>query len=96
MQSIAGQVFARYAWILTSFPLVLPSDCRLLPASVPYSSIIQNVCWSCFCFRENYARRDAHVERNVFATTQAGVSVPTDWNNALDVLAYGSPEQVQE
>ncbi|KAJ8426686.1 hypothetical protein Cgig2_018777 [Carnegiea gigantea] len=46
--------------------------------------------------RENYARRDAHVERNVFATTQAGVSGPTDWNNALDVLAYGSPEQSVE
>ncbi|GAB4831233.1 Protein MICROTUBULE ORGANIZATION 1 [Ancistrocladus abbreviatus] len=47
-------------------------------------------------FRENYANPELHMERNLLPHSLAGISGPTDWNEALDIIAYGSPEQSVE
>lgn len=37
---------------------------------------------------------DLHMERHTMPSTTATVSGPADWNEALDIISYGSPEQV--
>ncbi|XP_011096260.1 protein MOR1 isoform X1 [Sesamum indicum] len=45
--------------------------------------------------RENYGHSEVHTERLPITRTYSGVG-PTDWNEALDIIAYGSPEQSVE
>jgi hypothetical protein len=33
---------------------------------------------------------------HLMSNTHAGVSGPTDWNEALDIISFGSPEQVSK
>ncbi|KMT05585.1 hypothetical protein BVRB_7g168280 [Beta vulgaris subsp. vulgaris] len=42
---------------------------------------------------EHYAHPELHLERNPLPRVHAGVTGPTDWNEALDIVAYGAPEQ---
>ena len=44
--------------------------------------------------REQYVHPEMHMERNLLPRVHAGVSGPTDWNEALDIIVYGAPEQV--
>ncbi|KMT04298.1 hypothetical protein BVRB_8g183730 [Beta vulgaris subsp. vulgaris] len=46
--------------------------------------------------REHYAQPELHMERNPLPRVHAGVTGPTDWNEALDIIAYGAPEQSVE
>lgn len=46
--------------------------------------------------RENYAHPELHMERNSFPRVHASISGPTDWNEALDIIAHGAPEQSVE
>ncbi|KAL0353122.1 UNVERIFIED_CONTAM: protein MOR1 [Sesamum angustifolium] len=45
--------------------------------------------------RENYGHSEVHTDRLPITRTYSGVG-PTDWNEALDIIAYGSPEQSVE
>ncbi|KAI3456298.1 hypothetical protein Pfo_012961 [Paulownia fortunei] len=45
--------------------------------------------------RENYGHSEVHTDRLPMSQTYSGVG-PTDWNEALDIIAYGSPEQSVE
>ncbi|KAF2613516.1 hypothetical protein F2Q70_00008383 [Brassica cretica] len=44
--------------------------------------------------RQNYSEQV--LERNPVPQTIAGVNGPTDWNEALDIIMFGSPEQVSD
>ncbi|CAO2842672.1 unnamed protein product [Amaranthus hypochondriacus] len=46
--------------------------------------------------REQYVHPEMHMERNSLPQVHAGVSGPTDWNEALDIIVYGAPEQSVE
>lgn len=46
--------------------------------------------------REHYVHPEIHMERNSLPRVHAGVSGPTDWNEALDIIAHGAPEQSVE
>ncbi|KAL6992610.1 Protein MICROTUBULE ORGANIZATION 1 [Sarracenia purpurea var. burkii] len=46
--------------------------------------------------RENYGHSELHMERPSIPRTTATVNGPTDWNEALDIIEYGSPEQSVE
>ncbi|KNA20108.1 hypothetical protein SOVF_055370 [Spinacia oleracea] len=46
--------------------------------------------------REHYIHPELHIERNSLPRVHAGVSGPTDWNEALDIIAHGAPEQSVE
>ncbi|XP_074307660.1 protein MOR1-like isoform X2 [Silene latifolia] len=46
--------------------------------------------------REHYAHPELHIERNPLPRVNVGVSGPTDWNEAIDVITYGAPEQSVE
>ncbi|KAK9681891.1 hypothetical protein RND81_10G035200 [Saponaria officinalis] len=43
--------------------------------------------------RESYAHPELHIERNPLPRMHPAVSGPTDWKEAIDVIAYGAPEQ---
>ena len=47
-------------------------------------------------FREMYAPQEPQMERHhhPLARPSGGVIGPTDWNEALGIITYGSPEQV--
>lgn len=45
------------------------------------------------CHRENYGHPEVHIDRLPMPQPYSGVG-PTDWNEALDIVTYGSPEQV--
>ncbi|KAL0442796.1 UNVERIFIED_CONTAM: protein MOR1 [Sesamum latifolium] len=45
--------------------------------------------------RENYGHSEVHTDRLPITRAYSGVG-PTDWNEALDIIAYGSPEQSVE
>ncbi|KAL0398629.1 UNVERIFIED_CONTAM: protein MOR1 [Sesamum radiatum] len=45
--------------------------------------------------RENYGHSEVHTDRVPITRAYSGVG-PTDWNEALDIIAYGSPEQSVE
>ncbi|XP_074272176.1 protein MOR1-like isoform X2 [Silene latifolia] len=45
---------------------------------------------------ESYTHPDLHIERSQLPRAVAGVSCPTNWNEALDIIAYGTPEQSVE
>lgn len=44
--------------------------------------------------RKNYGHPEIHMERQVMPRVLPGASGPTDWNEALDIISFGSPEQV--
>ncbi|KAA8519827.1 hypothetical protein F0562_014083 [Nyssa sinensis] len=46
--------------------------------------------------RENYGHSELHVERHSVAQPLASAIGPTDWNEALDIISHGSPEQSVE
>ncbi|XP_057463028.1 protein MOR1-like isoform X2 [Actinidia eriantha] len=46
--------------------------------------------------RENYGHSELHMERPSIPRTVATANGPTDWNEALDIIEYGSPEQSVE
>uniref|UniRef100_A0A7N1A6B8 TOG domain-containing protein n=1 Tax=Kalanchoe fedtschenkoi TaxID=63787 RepID=A0A7N1A6B8_KALFE len=46
--------------------------------------------------RESYAHPDLHTERPSSLRTIPGANAPSDWNEALDIISYGSPEQSVE
>ncbi|CAH2059231.1 unnamed protein product [Thlaspi arvense] len=46
--------------------------------------------------RQNYGIPEQILERNPVPRTIAGVNGPTDWNEALDIIMFGSPEQSVE
>uniref|UniRef100_A0A803LPT6 TOG domain-containing protein n=1 Tax=Chenopodium quinoa TaxID=63459 RepID=A0A803LPT6_CHEQI len=46
--------------------------------------------------RESYVHPELHMDRNSLPRVHAGVSGPTDWNEALDIIAHGAPEQSVE
>lgn len=46
-----------------------------------------------FCLREIYGHSEVHTDRLPMPRTYSGVGL-TDWNEALDIISYGSPEQV--
>lgn len=41
-----------------------------------------------------YVPQEPQMERHPLARSSCGVVGPTDWNEALDIIRYGSPEQV--
>ncbi|CAH9141710.1 unnamed protein product [Cuscuta epithymum] len=43
--------------------------------------------------RENYNQSELPIERHPIPLPISGTNGPTDWNEALDIIAYGSPEQ---
>ncbi|VFQ78444.1 unnamed protein product [Cuscuta campestris] len=43
--------------------------------------------------RENYNQSEVSLERHLIPLPIPGTNGPTDWNEALDIIAYGSPEQ---
>ncbi|KAI4351479.1 hypothetical protein L6164_005845 [Bauhinia variegata] len=46
--------------------------------------------------RKNPGHSDPHMERQVMPRAFAGSSGPTNWNEALDIISFGSPEQSVE
>uniref|UniRef100_A0A1J3JK11 Protein MOR1 n=1 Tax=Noccaea caerulescens TaxID=107243 RepID=A0A1J3JK11_NOCCA len=46
--------------------------------------------------RQSYGISEQVLERNPVPRTIAGVNGPTDWNEALDIIMFGSPEQSVE
>ncbi|KAK2999384.1 hypothetical protein RJ639_023164, partial [Escallonia herrerae] len=46
--------------------------------------------------RESYGHSELHMEREPMHRTLVSAVGPTDWNEALDIIAYGSPEQSVE
>ncbi|XP_024016718.1 protein MOR1 isoform X2 [Eutrema salsugineum] len=46
--------------------------------------------------RQSYGISEQNLERNPVPRTIAGVNGPTDWNEALDIIMFGSPEQSVE
>lgn len=46
--------------------------------------------------REMFAPPEPQMERLAFARPPGGAIGPTDWNEALDIITYGSPEQSVE
>ncbi|XP_052201183.1 protein MOR1 isoform X2 [Diospyros lotus] len=46
--------------------------------------------------RENFVHPELHMERHSVPRMIASANGPTDWNEALDIIEYGSPEQSVE
>ncbi|GAV88428.1 HEAT domain-containing protein/CLASP_N domain-containing protein [Cephalotus follicularis] len=46
--------------------------------------------------RKNYGHSELQMERHLVPHTIASVNGPTDWNEALDIISFGSPEQSVE
>lgn len=44
--------------------------------------------------RENFAHPEFHMEKHLMPRTLLSANGPTDWNEALDIISFGSPEQV--
>lgn len=44
--------------------------------------------------RRNFGQPDSNMERQLMPRPVAVASGPTDWNEALDIISFGSPEQV--
>ncbi|KAF9590616.1 hypothetical protein IFM89_035934 [Coptis chinensis] len=46
--------------------------------------------------RENFGHTEAYMDRNLVSRSVASPNTPTDWNEALDIISFGSPEQSVE
>lgn len=44
--------------------------------------------------RKNYGQPDSNIERQLMPRPMTVANGPTDWNEALDIISFGSPEQV--
>ena len=47
-----------------------------------------------FSSRKNYGHSELPMDRQLLPHTLASANGPTDWNEALDIISFGSPEQV--
>nr|KYP53049.1 Cytoskeleton-associated protein 5 [Cajanus cajan] len=43
--------------------------------------------------RKNYVQPDSNIERQLMPRPMTVGNAPTDWNEALDIISFGSPEQ---
>lgn len=43
--------------------------------------------------RKNYGQPDSNIERQLMPRPMTVANGPTDWNEALDIISFGSPEQ---
>ncbi|XWS11460.1 hypothetical protein CRYUN_Cryun37aG0000100 [Craigia yunnanensis] len=57
--------------------------------------VSQSVSGSIFA-RKNYGQPDLNMERHLMPHVLVGVNGPTNWNEALDIISFGSPEQSVE
>lgn len=57
--------------------------------------VSQSVSGSIFA-RKNYGQPDINMERHLMPRVLVGVNGPTNWNEALDIVSFGSPEQSVE
>ncbi|XVF74962.1 hypothetical protein PTKIN_Ptkin13bG0151300 [Pterospermum kingtungense] len=57
--------------------------------------VSQSVSGSIFA-RKNYGQPDHNMERHLVPHVLVGVNGPTNWNEALDIISFGSPEQSVE
>ncbi|XWS20791.1 hypothetical protein CRYUN_Cryun31cG0132900 [Craigia yunnanensis] len=57
--------------------------------------VSQSVSGSIFA-RKNYGQPDLNMERHLMPRVLVGVNGPTSWNEALDIISFGSPEQSVE
>ncbi|KAK6267582.1 hypothetical protein QUC31_011742 [Theobroma cacao] len=57
--------------------------------------VSQSVSGSIFA-RKNYGQPDLNMERHLMPRVLGGVTGPTNWNEALDIISFGSPEQSVE
>lgn len=48
----------------------------------------------CFSSRKNYGHTELHVDQQLLPHTLPSANGPTDWNEALEIISFGSPEQV--
>ncbi|KAK8641657.1 hypothetical protein V6N13_011041 [Hibiscus sabdariffa] len=46
--------------------------------------------------RENFVQPEVNLERHLMPRALVGVNGPTNWNEALDIISFGSPEQSVE
>ena len=44
--------------------------------------------------QEKLLATDLNMERDLMPCVLVGVNGPTNWNEALDIISFGSPEQV--
>lgn len=47
-----------------------------------------------FIARKNYNPHELNMERQMIPRAVSSVNGPTDWNEALDIISFGSPDQV--
>ena len=69
---------------------------RVLLSSAVFVALVWFLCRHLLTayLREHYVHPEMHMERNPLPRAHAGVCGPTDWNEALDIIVYGAPEQV--
>lgn len=69
---------------------------RVLLSSAVFLALVWFLCCHLVTayLREHYVHPEMHMERNPLPRVHAGVCGPTDWNEALDIIVYGAPEQV--
>ncbi|WCJ24432.1 ARM repeat superfamily protein [Euphorbia peplus] len=46
--------------------------------------------------RKNFSPHEVHMERQIMPRAVTSINGPTDWNEALDIISFGSPEQSVE
>ncbi|XP_065847953.1 protein MOR1 [Euphorbia lathyris] len=46
--------------------------------------------------RKNFIPHEVHMERQIMPRAVTSINGPTDWNEALDIISFGSPEQSVE
>ncbi|KAE8656892.1 Protein MOR1 [Hibiscus syriacus] len=104
------EFFLSSEWV-TQGRLIIESDCKtvvdwiLQPISSPpflrpdvaeqSCGVSQSIPRSTFS-RENFVQPDLNMERHIMPHVLVGVSGPTNWNEALDTISFGSPEQSVE
>lgn len=44
--------------------------------------------------RKNYGHSELHMDRHLAPDSLASANGPTNWNEALDIISFGTPEQV--
>ncbi|OMO86342.1 CLIP-associated protein [Corchorus capsularis] len=57
--------------------------------------VSQSISGSMFA-RKSYGQPELNMERHLMPRAHVGVSGPTNWNEALDIISFGSPEQSVE
>lgn len=89
-RSVSGPLLARYYRVLDILNFI-----SILYYMVIFHQILIFFIMLAFLnSRKNYGHPEIHMERQVMPRLLAGASGPTDWNEALDIISFGSPEQV--